>query len=150
MILRALEFYQCDAREEAEEALVTLLHHDLRHIEAHALLGEWSFDEFTLDASLAHFEVGLRIGEQALGPDFSGLLPWCHGGNRAFLRCLDGYGGALWRKKRFDEAKQVFEQLLYLDPTDPFGAVDQWQQVNAEREWREDDPAGACDSPHYV
>ena len=50
--------------------------------------------------AIRHYEVGVRIGELSLGPDFDGLLPWGYIDNRPFLRCMHGFGLCLWRLGR--------------------------------------------------
>ena len=42
--------------------------------------------------------------------------------NRPFLRCLHGYGLCLWRLGLVDEALDVFDWMLWLNPTDNQGA----------------------------
>jgi hypothetical protein len=93
---------------------------DLRCLDAHAHLGTLVFDSGPEDA-LRHYEVGLRIGELSLGDGFDGVLPWGHVDNRPFLRCLHGYGLCLWRMERFDEARRVFDRMLWLNPWDNQG-----------------------------
>jgi len=66
-VLRAAELHDGGEREEARDALMILLHQDLRCLDAHAHLGNWSFSEYSLDTALAHYEVGVRIGEQSIG-----------------------------------------------------------------------------------
>jgi hypothetical protein len=66
-VLRAAEFHDGGEIEEARDALMILLHQDLRCLDAHAHLGNWSFSEYSLNTALAHYEVGVRIGEQSIG-----------------------------------------------------------------------------------
>ena len=116
-----------------------LLHQDLRCLDAHAHLGNWSFSDYSLDTALAHYEVGVRIGEQSIGAAFDGVLPWGHLDNRPFLRCLNGYALALWRKQRFEEALAAFEWLLRLDPSDNQNARVNWLAVHDGGLWDQDD-----------
>jgi hypothetical protein len=94
---------------------------DLRCLDAHSHLGNLVFDHHPQDA-IRHYEVGLRIGELSLGNDFNGLLPWGLIDNRPFLRCMHGYGLCLWRLGHFDEAERMFQQMLWLNPSDNQGA----------------------------
>ena len=71
--------------------------------------------------AIRHYEVGFRIGELALGPNFDGLLPWGHIDNRPFLRCMHGFGLCLWRLGRFEEAGRIFDRMLWLNPSDNQG-----------------------------
>ena len=138
-VLRAAELHDGGELEEARDALMLLLHQDLRCLDAHAHLGNWSFSEYSLETALAHYEVGVRIGEQSIGAAFDGVLPWGHLDNRPFLRCLNGYALALWRKQRFEEALAAFEWLLRLDPLDNQNARVNWLAVHDGGRWDQDD-----------
>jgi hypothetical protein len=105
---------------EAEKILMSLCEADLRCLDAHAHLGNFVFDHRPEDA-IGHYEVGFRIGELSLTPEFDGLLPWGHIDNRPFLRCMHGYGLCLWRLTRFEEAERIFDRMLWLNPTDNQG-----------------------------
>jgi hypothetical protein len=71
--------------------------------------------------ALVHYEIGVRIGELSLPADFDGLLVWARVDNRAFLRCMHGYGLCLWRLGDFAAAKTVFERILSFNPNDNQG-----------------------------
>ncbi len=77
--------------EAARQMLMELCRTDLRCLDAHAHLGNLVFDSGPKEA-IRHYQVGLRIGELSLGPDFDGVLPWGHIDNRPFLRCMHGLG----------------------------------------------------------
>ena len=120
----------------AHKMLMDLCDADLRCLDAHAHLGNFVFD-FRPEDALRHYEVGLRIGELSLGSDFDGLLPWGLIDNRPFLRCLNGYGLCLWRLGRFDEAEQIFDRMLWLNPSDNQGARILIEWVRARRLWED-------------
>ena len=105
----------------AQRILMELCEADLRCLDAHAHLGNLAFDHRPEDA-IRHYEAGLRIGELSLGDDFDGVLPWGYINNRPFLRCMHGYGLCLWRLRRFEDAKRVFERMLWFNPSDNQGA----------------------------
>lgn len=134
----------CDAAELAEvgdlegarELLMDVLMVDLRCIDAHAHLGNLEFDHSPLQA-MAHYEVGIRIGELSLPPDFDGVLMWGLIYNRPFLRCLHGYGLCLWRLGRGAEAQKIFERILSLNPNDNQGVRFCWEDVRNGRSWDE-------------
>jgi hypothetical protein len=107
-------------REGANRILMDLCQSDLRCLDAHAHLGNMAFDHRPKDA-MRHYEVGFRIGELSLGGDFEGLLPWGCIDNRPFLRCMHGFGLCLWRLKRFEEARSVFDRMVWLNPSDNQG-----------------------------
>lgn len=137
-VLRAAELHDGGETEEARNVLMSLLHRDLRCLDAHAHLGNWSFSESSLDTALAHYEVGVQIGEQSMGAAFDGVLPWGHLDNRPFLRCLNGYALALWRKQRFEEALAAFKWLLRLNPADNQDASVNWLAVRDGGLWDQD------------
>jgi len=121
---------------EAHELLMKTLGKDLRVLDAHAGLGNMAFDSRP-ERALLHYEVGVRIGELSLGSDFDGLLVWGHLYNRAFLRCLHGYGLAVWRLGDLAGARQVFERILRFNPNDNQGVRFCWADVLAGRSWEE-------------
>ncbi len=110
---------------------------DLRCLDAHSHLGLFEFDR-NPGLAIRHYEVGLRIGELSLPENFNGLLPWGMIDNRPFLRCLQGYGLCLWRLERFDEALQVFDRMLWLNPGDNQGVRCLIGDVKAKRRWKPD------------
>jgi len=134
----------CDAAELAEvgdpegarELLMETLGADLRCIDAHAHLGNLEFDRSPKRA-IVHYEIGIRIGELSLPPGFDGVLLWGRIYNRAFLRCLHGYGLCLWRLGKHVEAQQVFERILSLNPNDNQGVRFCWEDVRNGRSWEQ-------------
>ena len=121
----------------ARRLLLRLIEQDPRCLDAHAHLGNLEFDK-DAEGAMAHYETGVSIGRRALGKDFDGVLPWGLIDNRPFLRCLQGYGLCLWHRGRFEEAERVFEQLLWLNPTDNLGIRFLLRPVRAREKWRSD------------
>ncbi len=78
---------------------------DVRCLDAHAHLGNLAFDS-RVEVAIRHYEVGMRIGELSLGPDFDGLLHCGNVDNRPFLRCMHGFGLCLWRCKGASGSKK--------------------------------------------
>lgn len=120
----------------AQRILMEFCEADLRCLDAHAHLGNFSFDQRPKDA-IRHYEVGVRIGELSLGPDFDGLLPWEYIDNRPFLRCMHGFGLCLWRLARFEEAARVFDRMLWLCPSDNQGVRFLTKDVRARTAWED-------------
>jgi tetratricopeptide (TPR) repeat protein len=120
----------------ADRILMELCQADLRCLDAHAHLGRFAFDHRPKDA-IRHYEVGVRIGELSLPPDFDGLLPWGHIDNRPFMRCLQGYGLCLWRLDRFEEAERVFNRMLWLNPSDNQGVRFLIDMVRVRTPWED-------------
>jgi tetratricopeptide (TPR) repeat protein len=125
----------------AHKILMELCQADLRCLDAHAHLGNFVFDHRPEDA-IRHYEVGVRIGELSLGPDFDGLLPWEHIDNRPFLRCMHGFGLCLWRLGRFEDAERIFDRMLWLNPSDNQGVRSLIEQVRSQTAWKADGGEG--------
>ncbi len=118
-------FWSSGDLELAELLAGEMLARDLRCLEVHALLGEF-FSDAPLETrwterALRHFRVGVALGEQALGREFEGRLPWRWRGNRGLLRCLYGYGRCQEYLGQVRRAVQLYERLLALAPEDPLG-----------------------------
>lgn len=122
--------------EGAYKILMDLCQMDLRCLDAHAHLGNMVFDGRPRDA-IRHYEAGYRIGELSLGKDFDGLLPWGWLDNRPFLRCMHGFGLCLWRLKRFDDARNIFDRMLWLNPSDNQGIRFLVEEVRAKMTWED-------------
>lgn len=87
---------------------------------------------------MLHYEVGVRLAEPSIpATEPPAMLTWACIGNRPFLRCIHGYGLALWRLDRLPEAEAVFERMLWLNPNDNQGARFCWLDVRAGRSWKE-------------
>ena len=134
-----LEAQDCiDARDyaEADELLHKVLALDLRHLDAHALLGERNLSSWPTLA-LHHFELGVAIGSLTVGEDFDGVLPWGFVENRPFLRCLHGVSRALLRCERREDAAAALRRLLRLDPADHLASGASLAAIEAGKTWRE-------------
>lgn len=118
----------------ADRFLMDLCQVDLRCLDAHAHLGNLVFDHTAEDA-IRHYEIGFRIGELSLGKVFKDLLPWGHIDNRPFLRCMHGYGLCLWRLGRFEEAEEIFNRMLWLNPTDNLGVRFLLPALRSRKTW---------------
>ncbi len=143
---KAVELRESGDNEGAFKIIENLLAADLRNIDAHAHLGNWEFNrseqtyESAIDKAKRHYQVGVQIGELSLDQDFNGLLPWGCIDNRPFLRCLHGYGLSLWRLGLVEEARSVFERMLWLNPSDNQGIRFLLNDIDEGRSWEE------CDS----
>lgn len=133
-VTRSNDLRDAGELEKAYEILMELCRADLRCLDAHSHLGNFAFDRNPADAIL-HYEVGLRIGELSLGENFAGVLPWGLVNNRPFLRCMHGYGLCLWRLGRFDEAERIFQQMLWLNPSDNQGVRFLIDEVKGKTAW---------------
>jgi len=133
-ILQAIQRHDEGDENDARHVLMDLLAVDLRALDAHAWLGNFRFRDDPKKA-LAHWRVGLAIGELSATPRFAGVLPWSFPGNRPFLRCLFGCGLALWRLGQEDAATRIFDRLLWLNPGDAQGARHLLSRVRDGRAW---------------
>ena len=126
--------------DDAAELLGRLLTKDLRCIDAHSHLGLIEFEAGRygdFDMATRNYRIGVAIGDQALGPDFAGRLPWGVLGNRPYLRCLHGLGLCLWRTGDFEGALSAFRRLMLFNPNDNQGARIVWDDVVAGKAWAE-------------
>jgi len=135
-ICESNDLKEAGERDAAFKILMELCQADLRCLDAHAHLGSFIFDH-TPEVAIRHYEMGLRIGELSLGPDFDGLLPWGLVDNRPFLRCMHGYGVCLWRLGRFGEAGRIFDRMLWLNPSDNQGVRFMIDEVRTGKAWEE-------------
>ncbi len=135
---KSIDLSDAGDRKGAEEILMEVCRTDLRCLDAHAHLGYLSWDLRPEDA-IRYYKVGLSIGELSFGEDFDGVLPWGHTDNRPFLRCMQGYGLCLWRLERFEEAADVFQRLLWLNPNDNQGVRFVIDSLRTGRTWEPDE-----------
>lgn len=135
-ITRSNDLKDAGDRAEAIKILMELCQADLRCLDAHSHLGNFVFDHNPDDA-IRHYEVGLRIGLLSLGDDFTGVLAWGLIDNRPFLRCMHGYGLCLWRLGHFDAAERIFQQMLWLNPSDNQGVRFLIDEVKAKTTWKD-------------
>ena len=136
-ILEAVRFEHAGDRDSAQRLLNDLLIADLRCIDAHAHLGNLEF-KHRPEMAIRHYDIGVRIGNLSLGPDFAGVLSWSLIDNRPYFRCLHGYSLCLWRLNRFHEAATVFSRMLRMNPADNQGARFNLAAVRDGMEWQED------------
>ncbi|MDY6792641.1 MAG: tetratricopeptide repeat protein [Thermodesulfobacteriota bacterium] len=135
-ITRSNDLKDDGKRAEAIKILMELCQADLRCLDAHSHLGNFTFDH-SPQVAIRHYEVGLRIGELSLGDEFAGVLTWGLIDNRPFLRCMHGYGLCLWRLGRFDEAEHIFQQMLWLNPSDNQGLRFLIDDVKRKTAWED-------------
>lgn len=142
-ILEASDFHKYGNHVEAFKIMEKILTTDLRCLDAHAHLGNWEFNsankpyKMIIDKARRHYEVGVNIGELSLGKDFNGVLPWGRINNRSFLRCMHGYGLSLWWLGLSEEARKVFERMLWLNPTDNQGIRFLLADIDDGKTWYE-------------
>jgi len=136
-IMEANELKDDGDTKGARKILMELCRQDLRCLDAHAHLGNMVYQRQP-EIAVKHYEVGVRIGELSLEEGFDGVLPWGLIDNRPFMRCLHGYGIALWRLRRFKDAEEVFRKMLMLNPPDNQGVRFLIDRVVKKEQWRED------------
>ncbi len=144
-IFEAAEYHDSGDYQEALKIIEKILTTDLRCLDAHAHLGNWEFNSTdepyrnTIDKAKRHYEVGVKIGDLSFINDigFNGVLRWGHINNRPFLRCLHGYGLSLWRLGKSEEAREVFNRMLWLNPLDNQGIRFLLADIDAGKTWYE-------------
>ena len=136
-ILEAVDLRDAGDRIGAEKILVEMLAVDLRCLDAHTHLGNFSFARRPEDA-IRHYEMGTRIGELSLTDGFDGVLLWGLIDNRPFLRCMHCFGLCLWRLGREGAAATLFERMLWLNPADNQRIRFLLPQIRAGKPWKDD------------
>ncbi len=109
--------------EVAQDELRWLLdgYHDL--LDAHRMLGELALEARDLKLGRAHFGYAFKLGLDALPTNnFSGSVPYSLTANQSFLESGKGLAWCLQELGKVEQARDVWQQLLRLDPTDPLGA----------------------------
>lgn len=123
---RAVDLQESGDVEGSLRVLHQCLEEDLRVLDAHAHLGHWVFGDgsrkLLIERAQRNYQAGVAIGELSLGPGFNGLLEWGRIDNRPFMRCLHGLGLCRWALGDFKAAKNIFERMLWLNPSDNQGA----------------------------
>jgi tetratricopeptide (TPR) repeat protein len=142
-IFEASEYYGSGDYQKALKIIEEILATDLRCLDAHAHLGNWEFNRTdephinTIDKAKRHYEVGVKIGGLSFDKGFNGVLPWGPVNNRPFLRCLYGYGLSLWRLGKSEEAREVFNRMLWLNPLDNQGIRFLLADIDSGKTWYE-------------
>lgn len=116
-ILEAVQLKETIDSPGAHRILMSLLAVDLRCLDAHAHLGNFSSITFPRRPS-GIMRPALESGNFLLAKTSNGELHWGDIDNRRFLRCIHGYGLCLSRLGRLKEAEEVFTRILWLNPTD--------------------------------
>jgi tetratricopeptide (TPR) repeat protein len=109
---------------EAEAYYREALCLDPGHADAWVHLGNRYFDDGRVAEALARYERGEAAAlERTIGdPDTYERPFWLDLDSRPYLRALHGKGLCLWRLGRNIAARQVFAQMLRLNPNDNQGA----------------------------
>jgi tetratricopeptide (TPR) repeat protein len=96
---------------------------DPGHADAWVHLGNQRLDEDRVAEALALYERGQAAAEaRTIGDPARYPAPfWLDVDSRPFMRALHGRGLCLWRMGRVDEARQIFAQMLELNPNDNQG-----------------------------
>ncbi|MDO8804001.1 MAG: hypothetical protein Q7R35_06205 [Elusimicrobiota bacterium] len=124
---QAVDFYEAGDSAKSYKVLNQCLEEDLRVLDAHAHLGNWTFGDdipqkWEAEQARRHFAAGVAIGDLTLGPGFKGVLQWGRINNRPFLRCLHGLALCFWALGDLQKAGEIFERMLWLNPSDNQGA----------------------------
>ncbi len=133
-MLEAVDIAETGYPDEASRLLGSLLATDLRCLDAHAHLGLLELDSTfpgAVDRGRRPFEVGVAIGDLALGESFGGQLPWELIDNRPDLCCHHGLGTNAWRSGDFAGALKAFRRLLVPNPSDNQGVRLLWDPVHS-------------------
>lgn len=118
--------------EIARDELRWLLEGCSDFIAAHRLLGEVALELGDLSLARGHFGYAFQIGDAALTyTSPAALAPYRYAGNQAFLESAKGLAWSLKGLNKPEDARQILERLLALDPDDPLGARALLVEMNA-------------------
>jgi len=93
-------------------------------LEAHKLLGEIALADGDLPLARGHLGLAYELGLKAFPKTgLPGLLPYARPANRAFFEAGKGLAACLDQSGESELAREVVDQLLALDPTDPLKLV---------------------------
>jgi tetratricopeptide (TPR) repeat protein len=120
---RGMDYRWTGWQLEAEAYYREALRLDPGHADAWVHLGNIRFDEGRVAEALAHYERGEAAAiERTIGdPAHYTSVFWGDVVSRPYMRALHGKGLCLWRLKRADEARWIFQQMLRLNPNDNQG-----------------------------
>jgi hypothetical protein len=97
-------------------------------IAAHRMLGELALSAGDVPLARGHFGIAFQLGVNAASR-MRGTLPYRLPANQAFLESGKGLIACLNRLGKPDAVRQIVEEMLRFDPTDPLGVR---QRVVAE------------------
>lgn len=122
---QAVDLYEAGDVAASDRILHRCLEQDMRTLDAHAHLGNWAFADgsrrLCVERARRNYEAGVKIGDLSLPRDFNGVLEWGRIDNRPYLRCLHGLGLCRWVLGDIRGAREVFERMLWLNPSDNQG-----------------------------
>ena len=108
--------------EVARDELRWLLGGCSDFVDAHRLLGELALLQGDLPLARGHFGYAFQIGAQAMrGAPPKAVFPYRLPSNEQFFEAGKGLAWCLMQLDKADMAREVVEQLLKFDPTDPLG-----------------------------
>lgn len=91
-------------------------------LEGHKLLGQIAAGDKNWELARAHFAYAYQLGlDAATRAKHDGTLPYALTGNRDLHEAGRGLAEALLNLDQRDLARQIIDQLLVWDPTDPLG-----------------------------
>ena len=141
---QAVDLYEAGNAEGSTRLLHKCLEEDLRVLDAYAHLGNWTFAggsrRLFVERAQRNYEAGVAIAELSLGSAFNGVLEWGRIDNRPFLRCLHGLGIYRWALGNLKGASEIFERMLWLNPSDNQGARFCLANVGAGTKYEADFP----------
>lgn len=103
----------------------SLIHRYPEHVDAHHHLALAYFRDGKPKKAAKAWESGMEFALKLFPPNFSlsrDQLPWGFIENRPFLRLYHSYGLSLMRMRKTEQALEVFENILSLNPHDNQGA----------------------------
>lgn len=87
-------------------------------VDAHNHLGLIEWKKCNWKKVISHYKKAYNICQSAIPGNFKGRLPWSWTDNRPFLRAIQGLALGHLRQGNINEALQLLERLLKLNPDD--------------------------------
>jgi tetratricopeptide (TPR) repeat protein len=136
---RGMEYRWAGWDVEAEAYYREALRIDPGHADAWVHLGNLCFEEGRVTQALDHYERGQAAAEaRTIGDPERYAAPfWLDLDSRPFMRALVGRGLCLWRLGRVDEARQVFDRMMALNPNDNQGVRFLLHDLDEGLSWEE-------------
>jgi tetratricopeptide (TPR) repeat protein len=136
---RGMEYRWVGWDVDAESYYREALRIDPGHADAWVHLGNLRFEEGYVIEALEHYERAQAVAEARTIGDPAQYSPpfWLDLDSRPFMRALFGRGLCLWRLGRLDEARQVFDWMMALNPNDNQGARFLLHDLDEGLSWEE-------------
>lgn len=108
--------------EIARDELLYLVADCRGFLEAYCILAELALEDGDIPLAKGHYGFAYENGLEALPKGFKGKLPYDEGYNSHFFKAGRGLARCLIAKGELKKGREVLEQLLKFDPSEPESA----------------------------